>query len=907
MQSGRFGTARHATVRAVSRVTRVAFLLLGLASCRREGGPRTIDDLGVDQTIRLNGLSDRVDVVRDKLGRPHLYASSEEDLARVVGWLHAEDRFVQMDLQRRFAGGTVAELVGALVPEAVQSDERMRAIGLARTAQQIYDGLPAGSDLKEMLDAYAEGVNAKLATFNEPPAPEYDIFGYPFEETPPWTPVDSLTVGRLLSFTLAWDGDAELAMQEAVDAFSAAFPEGDARAGIVDDLVLRIAPTVPVSIVDPDLELVSASGASSRSGVRPRAPISREVVRGARAFAEAVLHDRWNPLRGIDNGSNNWVVGGSRTKSDHPLLANDPHLGIENPPVWYEVHLDTQRAGGDYEVVGVSLPGVPLVILGANDSVAWAMTNHEADVTDVFVERYSVGTGAGGVDQVEWDADGPGGESPAYVDLVKEEHVIQRRIDAETVENLDYTVWRTAHRNGVVIPGSVVAGTALSWAWTGFEATNEMAAIHGLSRATSAAEVVAAAADFEVPNENLVYADVAGNIGYVANGLYPVRADDDGDLHTDPPLLPVPGYDGAHEWIGWVAAGDVPAESNPVRGWIASANNDPLGHSFDNDPFDDPVYIGSNVHDIGFRAARISEVLDDASEFTVGDMQALQGDHVSNVGRRMLPFLLESLGDDFADEAALLEGWSTRGFRAASGVGDDVPSAEVDDAAATSLFNIWLYWMLWGAFGDEMEAAESWLGDQELLRGAFFLLEHPTEAATYDETTQEPALWDDVTTGPVESRDEIFVEAFENALDWLASDAGFDSSDPDDWRWGLLHRLVIARVSTLSNYDIPDPFDPELGDGFPRHGDLYNVDVGNWSIYGTGFGYTHGASMRLVVDLTPGRVRVFNALPGGASADPANKHFDDQATRYAANRSFEFWSRERDVAGHAERRILFLP
>ncbi len=885
----------------------IALSLISFAGCKKNGGPSSIDDVGIDETINLPNLSGPVDVVRDEWGRPHVYAANPVDAARVIGWLHAEDRFVQMDLQRRFGSGTVAELAGAASPATAESDRRMRALGLARAAQMQYDALAPTSVERQALDAYAEGVNARLAAFTAAPAPEYVAFGYPWADRPAWTPVDSLVIGRLLAYSLCFDGDFEVGIASTLASLQSAFPTG-LRSGFASDL-LEFDPPVDVAIVNPTLP--TAFSADPSPDVVMTAGVSPETLATAHAWMKAAVQDPFNILYDPAKGSNNWIVGPSKSATGHPILANDPHLGLDAPPVWYELHVNTKRAGGNMDVVGVSLPGVPLVIIGATGDLAWGVTNVGPDVTDVYVEHYVLGTdGLGNVTaQVMWDADGPAAtETPTLHPVTVEDHVIEVRTGPATVTTTHELVFRLPHREGVIVPGTMVNGTALSFAWTGFSATTEMQTIFQLQTAASAADLQAAVDLWDVPPQNFVYVDSQGNFGYVANGWYPVRGDDDADLHTDPPFLPMPGYDGAHEWVGRVARNEVPQEANPARGWIGTANQDPIGTTFDGDPLNDSYYLGG-FYDLGFRGYRIAKVLNDDSSVSVADMQALQGNVVSNLGERLLPFLLESMGANYPAEQALLEGWRDRGFEAASGVGDNVAATEVDDAAATSLFNVWLVAMTRRTFNDETAAAGIGMQDQSRGRLLIRMLEAPDTMSTYDAGSGESILWDDLTTGAVETRDQVFVAAMDEALAWLASASGFGSASPDDWRWGLIHRVTFDRLSGLSSLSIPDPSDPEFGGkGFPRHGDNHAVDVANGGMTDYNFNYGGGPSQRIVVDMTPGKMRVYNQIPGGVSGDPDSVHYDDQALElWSQNRYAETWYREKDVAGHADTRTVFEP
>lgn len=894
-------------------------LAAGVPSCGKSdsGGSKSIDDLDVDETFDLPTLTAPVDVVRDDLGRPHVYAANTRDLAVVTGWLHATDRFIQMDLQRRFANGQLAELVGALgdpiASGATAQDVLSRAIGLRLAAQVTYDALPEGSEGKEALNGYAEGVNAWLASRNGVrPTADYDLFSYPFSQTPPWSPVDSLAIGRLLSLQLAFDDQDDLVLKDRFDAASAAFPALDPREGFLDDVVLRFEPSVKYAIVNPSLPSAATSTLPVSERPSSSTSYSPAVAAKAKEFLASVRKSPFNPLKDASYGSNNWVVSGDRTKSGHPILANDPHLSLELPPIWYELHLNTTRAGGDYEVIGVSLPGIPVVIIGANGKIAWGVTNVGPDVTDLYVEQYSA-VGSNGGMAVMWDDDGNGSNPAVPVDLLTDSDPIIVRTSISTTSAVPNVVYRIPHRNGgnaAIIPGTMVVGSsgeALSWSWTGFEPSGEVLTLIALARAQSGADLEAAVNEWDVPPQNFVYADDEGNIGYVANGFYPVRGDDDGNPLTDPPYFPQPGYTGTHEWIGRVAREDVPQEVNPARGWIATANQDPLGHTYDNNPLNDDVYIGF-AYDGGFRGYQIDSALEADDSITPTDMMNLQGNDVSSLGQRFLPLMAASI-TGHANEMALLQGWGDRGFHAASGVGDDVPADEIDDAAATSLFNAWLIHLWDRALGDEMDQAGIGLGSQELVRALLYLLERPTEAATYDAVAGESILWDDLTTTPaVETKDDVFEAAMVDALAFLASGDGFSSADPTNWRWGLLHHRILPRQSSLPGTSLPSSEDEEFTDGFyPRHGDQFGVDVQNFAFNGNfaneGGG---GASMRLVIEMIPGgKMKIWNVLPGGSSGDPESVHYGDQANVHAKNGYFRTWWTENDVAGHAESRVVF--
>lgn len=874
---------------------------LGVVGCSRGERPSSVEDLRVDERIPLAGLSASVDVVRDDRSRPHVFARDDIDAARVTGFIHASDRFLQMDIQRRVAGGTLAELVGGLNPAAAAGDRQFRSLGLARVAEQELAAM--SPDERAILVAYADGVNAWVASIDAAPAPEYEPFWFNMDpsEFPSWKPEDSILVSRLAAFSLSWRADWERLLDSNSRAVRERFPSGDPRSGMAEDTYFFFAPSAGTPIVgDPSM--------SSSWDRNPPTIVSRTRAPNGPAQIPDEFHgtDALEPYL-PRLASNSWVVSGLRMESGNAVLCNDSHGILRAPTTFYELHLETRRAGGDLAVAGLSLPGTPFVLIGANENVAWGLTSQMSDVTDVYVERVVQGTD--GSLAVEWDPDGPAGTEPAqWVPTERLDETIEVRNLDGTVTGVPFISYRLTHRTGTIVPDSVVAGTALSVSWTGLLPSTETTAVRALSRAVNVQDAAdAVSQSWIAPPENFVFADADGNIGYVGAGHLPIRLDDDGDLHTDPPFLPLRGFDGAHEWSGSVPAEQLPRTINPPSGWVVAANQDPLGTSIDGDPLDDVLYL-SEFFDPGFRAGRIEEVLESRPRHSVEDLMDLQGDHVSSLGRRFVPFLLESIGSSNPAVTSLLEEWAERGFHAEAGMDAAEGSAAARDSAATSLFNTWLVAALRRALADEIDAAGASMYSIVRVRTLLFLLEQPEDAQTYDAIRGESVLWDDLsTTGVWETRDEIFREALAEATTWLASGAGFGSPDPNDWRWGELHRLVIRRLSGLSTYDLPDPADEEFGDGFPRPGDQYSVDIGDRALSSFDATYRFSPEYRLIVEVREGKPRIYNVMPGGVSGDPESAHYDDQILRYTENRYFQFWFTERDIVRHATNRVVFEP
>lgn len=897
----------------------LCLILVASSACKKKNnkGPDNIDDVPVTETITIDGLSEPVSVVRDELYRPHIYAANETDLFRVFGYIQAQDRFVQMDFQRRLPTGRLAELAGGLSASLVDLDFANRQLGLNQVIQDMIDGLDTSSSLYLNAQAYTAGVNDYLADLkagDHPPPLELGFVNYPISEIPDWTLNDSFAVGRLLAMDLSWDEDQKVGILSRIQAVETAF-NGTIYEGMICDVVLQYNAVTDGSIVDPSAPR-SAPGACPFTNVA-FAPVTARQRSAVENLTTTLLKNPYNTAWAPDRGSNNWIAGPSVTTTGHPILANDPHLGLSIPSVWHQVHLNTTRAGGDLDVIGVAFPGAPAVLIGHNGRVAWGVTNVGPDVSDNYVETYSVGTGTNGVDQVMWDDDGSGPNAPALVDLVERQETVQVR-DGASVTEQTQTFLDLPHRPGAIIPGTYDAGTgtAISWRWIGFDTFNDLQFFDGMSRASNQDDVIANInANNGIPSapQNVVWVTADGDIGYKANGRYPIRDDDDGDPYTDPPFLPLPG-DGLHEWIGYVDEADVPQRVNPSTGFHQTANQDPLGNTLDGDPLNDATpYIGFNW-DFGPRGFRINERLAEEAAgdgISVEDMMAIQADHKSPLGARMTPFILSAIegNSQYTQAYDLLKGWGDRGYNADSGAGpNEIQQNEIANASATALFNAWLVEFQSLVLDDELAAAGIGMGSQERAGLLLQMLEDPQSLNTYDGTYGDCILFDDMdTAGTQETRDDMIIAGLDAALAFLPTTAGYGTTDPNGWLWGSKHTLTLSN-NVSSTLDRPTQSDPNYPNGFPKHGDNYVVDASNFGITNHGYTFGSGPSVRVVTDATPDKFRLMMGFPGGVSGDPTSEHYDDQVfDHYIFNEYREFWYYEKDVAKNGQERIIFQP
>jgi penicillin amidase len=471
-------------------------------------------------SAELEGLVQPVVVARDEYGIPDISAASEHDLLAAMGYVHAQDRLWQMDMQRRAAAGRLSELFG---PTTVPFDRMFRIVGLAKIARNIEDHLPPES--RERLAWYTEGVNAFLATHRGSYPVEFDLLRYDPE---PWSPLDCILVGRMM----AW----ELNLSWWTDLTIGAIAE---RVGL--EKAMDIFPSYPREV-----QPIVAAGKRP-----PLASLGLDMVRTAEAYRA------FAGIPAVATGSNAWVVGPSKSATGAVILANDTHLHLSIPSPWYEVQMRCPA----YNVRGMSVPGAPGVVAGRNDSIAWGITNAMADDADFYVERID------STDGTQYWYDG------RWVPLsIRTEEIGVRGDSAvpvvirETQHGPVVTDIRTSLQRSQ--PPYVA-----SMRWTGREVDDQIGTFGRINRARNWNEFTEALRHFAVPGQNFVYGDVRGNIGYWCGVLLPIRGRQNS-------LLPMPGWDASTEWRGFVPFEQLPHRYNPPEGFIATANNKIAGDDY---------------------------------------------------------------------------------------------------------------------------------------------------------------------------------------------------------------------------------------------------------------------------------------------------------------------------------------
>ncbi len=779
-----------------------------------------------DGRIEVPGLASNATVYRDDAGVPTIVAETDHDLFFAQGFVHAQDRFWEMDFRRHVTAGRLAELFGE---SQVATDAFIRTLDWRGVAEQEFAALDETS--RGHYEAYADGVNAYLAGRGGADLSlEYAVLGLqnPGYSPEPWTPVDSIAWLK----AMAWDlrsnlGDeidrallaGELPAEE-VARLHPAYPWGE--------MPTIMAGPVPAAPTASTVEPIDHAAASEPTGDAADATTYAEPLADLRRVIDGVP-ELLGP-EGGDLGSNSWVVSGALTESGKPLLANDPHLGPAMPSIWTQMglHCAELRENCQFDVSGYTFSGLPGVIIGHNERIAWGFTNLGPDVADLYLER---------VDGDAFELDG------AMIPMtVREETIEVAGGDPVTI-----TVRSTPRGPIVTDIGADFAAVAaelpsasgqpdgdyeLSLQWTALSPGTTAQAVFALNRARDWNGFRAAAALFDVPAQNLIYADVDGNIGYQAPGTIPVRLSGDG-------TIPLPGWTSANGWAGAVPFEQLPSMLNPERGYIVTANNAVM----DSGP------MLTQDWDLGYRAAGIERLLQEriasGEKLTVGDLAEIQLDTSDANAAAFLPVIGElELDGDAARGAELLEGWNG--------------SADVDSGEA-AYFAIFWRTLLGTMFASLPDAARPEGGDR-WFRVVGTLLGEP-----------DAAWWTNGQAG-VAGRDEMIAHALDAAWDEASELMG---DRPDRWRWGRLHTLTLTNQSFGESGVGPiewifnrGPY--ELGGGSAI------VNAIGWDA-SLGYGVDWVPSMRMIVDLAdPDASRWVNLT--GASGHAFHPHYDDQAT-----------------------------
>lgn len=718
-------------------------------------------------TLSVPGLAAPAKVRRDEQGIPAIVAASERDAAFVLGFVHAQDRLWQIEFNRRLAAGRLAEVLG---PSALPTDQFLRTLGVHRVAQRIYESLDA--EHRALVDAYAGGINAYLTARGGPLPPEFLLTRAPPPE--PWTAADSVAWSLMMAWDLAsYSMRMELRRLRLAQSFTRAE---------IDDFYPPLTGEAPAATAD-YVEMYRVLGAL------------KAVQWGSSGTVAQIPTAGFGEGEGI--GSNNWVLSGRRTVSGKPLLANDPHLGLTAPSVWYFAAL--QAPGLD--VIGATLPGLPGVVLGRNSRVAWGMTNTGVDQQDLYLERLNPD------DAHEY-------ETPTGWQRFSE-RVERIRIKGEA--DVDLVVRESRH--GPVLSGLAAVDKSfahpryvLALRWSALEPTDRtLPAIRALNRAQNVAEAERALGDFQVVTQSMVLADTDGRIGFVVTGRIPRRSPEN-DLRG---IAPAPGWDARYDWDGYLPYSEVPRLLDPAAGVIATANNRIV-------PLEYPHHLTFDWFS-SYRGRRIEQLINAREKHDVASTRAIQADVLSLPARELMAVLGAAQPLTVSGREALerLKSW------------DGTMAAERPEPL---LFHAWRRELAWRVFADDLgELAVDFVAAADMTRALLHVLTSKSLARDWCDDRRTAQRFESCLT--------LMSESLDAAVERLASESGRDLAG---LRWGEVHEAVAEHRPFSGVAPLARLF--ELRTPFP--GDTFTINVGALSNrVEAPYSTRHAASLRAIYDM----------------------------------------------------------
>ncbi len=808
----------------------------------------------VSGEVAVPGLKAQVEVFRDAYGVPQIYADNAEDLFEAQGYVHAQDRFYEMDIRRHVTAGRLAELFGA---SQVETDSFIRTLGWRRVAEQELGVLSANT--RRYLDAYAAGVNGYLRNRSTSDiSVEYSLLalqGLDYRPDP-WTAVDSLSWLKAMAWQLGSNIDDEVLRARMI-----------ARVG--RDRAAELQPGYPIhefapivehgavrnKVFDPDA--TPGSGRTGPAGLSDRQLRAADGAWQRVGDANRAIPDLLGDAFRSAIGSNSWAVAGSLTKSGKPILANDPHLATSIPSTFAQVglHCRSVTPGCPFDVTGFSFAGMPGVVIGKNRTIAWGLTTSYADVQDLYLEQVRDNATRQGDQwlplQSRTEEIKVRGEKPRTITIRTSRHgPLLSDVDSEVADA------------GAAARDDVPGPFAVALAWTALTPGRTMDAVFRLNIASDFAQFRAAASLLSAPSQNVVYADVNGNIGYQLPGALPLRGRGDG-------IRPAPGWDIDYDWQGTIPFEKLPFIYNPDSGFIVAANNEVISDSY-------PYKVGSD-YSYGWRSQEIIDTLKRSPALTVADSTRLQSDDTVRIAADLVPTLLK---------VRIADTWVGEGQQTM--VGWDYGSPP-ESAAAAYFFSVFHH-ILARTFRDEMPE-DLWpaSGDRWY--------------AVVSDLIRDPdnLWWDDVSTPQVEQRDQILVAAMTDARKELTK---LMSRDVGGWQWGKIHRITL-RNQTLGRSGI-GPVENIFNRGdYPSSGAGGVVNAMGYNDL-IDYAVTTGPAMRMTVDLGDLDQSVW-VNQSGVSGHAYAPNYDDQTGLWATHQVWPFVASREAVEARTTERLTLTP
>ncbi len=903
--------------------------------------------------VAITGLRGPASVVRDIDGISHVRAANAHDLFFLQGYVHAEDRMFQMDVNRRRPSGTLAELIGA---GAIPSDVQMRTLGLRRAAERNLPVLT--SETQQALKAYAEGVNAWLA--RNPLPSQYAAVQV--TKVAPWTETDSILVLKVVGFALSFDLDID--RTSAVAAYSAAGLDG--HTAVTQDLF----PFAPFNDASP---VNDATGRPfTPGGVRAAPPVGGKGVSEAAAEMAAGYLKKAEeaPLiaqalnRERDVGSNAWVISGRHTSTGRPMMASDPHLPQESPAIWYPIELD----GGGYHVAGDSLPGTPFVVLGQNEHMVYSATTHNMDVTDTYVEK------------LVSDPASPSGLSTVYmgrnepVVAIPETFRVNPRTPGQTDRLTivpaggaipEKTLIVPRRNNGPLLSADLSKNMALSVQYTGWKPTAEMDAFRLFNLARDLDDFRRALQYFDLGAQHWLYADLKGTIAYFTVAEVPIREDlQAGAVRGNPPYLLRNGQ-GGNEWLQVrnpqpqqlvpyeiIPFDEFPQTVNPPAGFVVTANNDGFGTTLDNNVLNlsrpgGGIYYPSHTHN-GYRAGRITDLLRAAvakGRITQADVIDIQADVTGIDAQFFTPIITSALDRArrsstpqlaaLANDTRVVEAvgrMSRWNHSYPTGIPEGYDSSdrdgklsrptqnEINSSVAGTIFTLWRGKFVINVLDKHVRAISANLPLPDGHDAVKALRQLMVDFDTREGVGRSGIDFFAVPgiAGAADRRDFLVLSSLAEALTLAAGDnftAAFgNSTNQNDYRWGKLHRYQFTSVIGAP-YAVPsagNPFTSPLPGlpGIPVDGGFQVPDVYNFDVRADSPDKFAGVfpvpSRRFVAQGTVSGWRTVDSLAGGISEEPGSDR-QNLFKRYLTNDTYALRMYSDDLREATDSVTLYLP
>jgi penicillin amidase len=799
----------------MNRLTRIVIIILGvvvLLVAIASAGAYYVTQKSFPNTdgpLTVQGLKEEVHIYRDEYGIPHIYANNQDDLFFAQGYVHAQDRFWQMEFWRHIGQGRLSEIAGEAT---LEQDKFIRTIGFNRMAETTVEYYQHEQpQYMTILDAYSAGVNAYINENPDDLSLHFDILGLVKEpwEIEPWTPVNTVSWGVAMAWDLGGNMSAEID-----------------RASLIQDLgeatVEQVVPSYPYDsrpVIAPTEEQTNDLNGEQEDSdqTKSEAAINWQIVN--LDIVGQIPESGFVVGTGPMVGSNNWVVGGEHTETGLPLLANDTHLGMKMPSIWYEVGLHAPQ----WDVTGFSFAGVPGVVIGHNDKIAWGVTNVGPDVQDLFIEKINPND----ANQYEFEGE--------WRDM----EIIEELIKVNGGEELVLDV-RTTHHGPIISDIRDDVNDVLALKWTQQEPSRILQSVVLLDQAQNYEDFREALRYWDVPSQNIVYADVEGNIAYQTPGLIPIRKNGTGEV-------PVPGWTGEYEWDGWIPYEELPALYNPEQGYIVTANHAVVDEEY-------PYFIARDWA-TGDRGQRITDLIErettNGGKLSIKDFARIQFDSKSLPAESYVP-LLEGLSSDDPNVQAALErlrGWDLR---------------ETQDSVPASLFEIFYMHLIRNVLADD-------IGQENLDKIGYSV----KTIFMHDLANQlNASWWDNKNTAEKETPQDILLQSLADAIAWLEEDQG---GSMNDWTWGKIHTITFAD-EVLGSSGIA-PIEAIFNRGpFPLDSGRDLVNAQSWQDDDPAAVH-HQASQRMLVDMSD-LDNSRSVIPTGNSGHPYNEHYDDQMPLY---------------------------